>query len=433
MSELLAHGIGARGDLPVDPGFLAWGAGLVLIVSFAALGALWTEPRLRAASERTRSIGSVPTRVVDLALLAGRLLAVAAYVLTIAAAFAGSRFAVLNPAPWVVFVAVWTAMPMLSFVFGDVWRHVSPLRMLGRAADLAGRRLGIHRPEVEIDARPAAIALFAFLWFELAYHDASSPRVLAWLIVVYSVWAVVPAMWFGVAWTDSADGLGWWFSKVASMAPWRRNDTIGARLPITGLSTVVMARGAVTSVLIVLGGATFDGFGRSSWWQDVVGSSFGWTLTLYSTVGLIWVIAIVGLVYMFASRFADRVEYIDATTAFAPSLIPIAFGYGIAHTFSLLVFEGQTLIIRISDPFGNGADWFGTNTWVENYTAVSTSLIAWVQVGAIIIGHLVGVIVAHDTALERYKTSDSALRSQYAMILAMIAYTVAGLLLLVNA
>jgi len=433
MSELLAHGIGARGDLPVDPGFLAWGGGLVLVVSFAALGALWTAPRLRAASERTRSIGSMPTRVVDLALLAGKVLAAATYILTIAAAFGGSRFAVLNPAPWVVFVAVWTAMPMLSFVFGDLWRHVSPLRLLGRAAELAGHRLGIGKSEVEVDARPAAIALFAFLWFELAYHDPGSPRVLAWLIVVYSLWAVVPALWFGVAWTDSADGLGWWFSKVASMAPWRRNGTIGARLPTTGLSSVVMARGAVASVLIVLGGATFDGLGRTSWWNDVVGSTFGWTLTLYSTVGLVWVIALVALVYVFATRFADRVEYIDAARSFAPSLIPIAFGYGIAHTFSLLVFEGQTLIIRISDPFGNGADWFGTNTWVENYTAVSTVSIAWVQVGAIIIGHLIGVMVAHDTALKRYESSDSAIRSQYVMILAMIAYTVAGLLLLVNA
>lgn len=44
MGLLLAHGVGARGDLPVDPSFLAWGGGLVLLVSFAAFGVLWTRP-----------------------------------------------------------------------------------------------------------------------------------------------------------------------------------------------------------------------------------------------------------------------------------------------------------------------------------------------------------------------------------------------------
>ncbi len=429
---VLAHGVGARGDLPVDPGFLAWGGGLVLVVSFAAFGVLWTTPRLASAAANARSIGRPATQLVDIGLVVGRVIAAAVYVLTIAAALTGSRFSVLNPTAWVLYIAVWTAMPMLSFLIGDIWRHISPLRLLGQGAEFVGRRFGLHR-ETAVDARPAAVALAGFLWLELAYHAPASPRVIGWLIVAYSVWAVVPALWMGVKWTDSADGLGWWFSTVASMAPWRRNGTIGLRWPTTGLAEIEAPRGAVAAVLVVLGGTTFDGFSRTDWWNSIAGDQFGWSLAGYNTAGMIWIVTIVALLYLGASRYSDRVGGANAATTFLPSLVPIAFGYGIAHTFSLLVFEGQTLLIRISDPFGTGADWFGTNTWIENYTLVSTTLIAWVQVGAIVIGHLIGVMVAHDRALERFDDTDSAIRSQYAMIVAMVAYTVAGLLLLVQA
>lgn len=432
MTGVLAHGVGARGDLPVDIGFLAWGSGLVLVVSFAAFGVLWTTPRLAAAAERSRPLGAGPTTAINVAAIVGRIIALAVYVITIGAAFGGSRFSVLNPTPWVIYIALWTAMPMISFLFGDIWRAVSPLRLLAQGVERLGTSLGWHRDR-EITAWPAAVALFGFMWLELAYHSSDSPRVLGWLIVGYSVWAVVPAAWLGTKWTDRADGIGWWFSTVATMAPWRRREQIEARVPTSGLAGFTVERGALAAVLIVLGGATFDGFGRTDWWNDIAGDSFGWGASFYNTLGLVWIMLIVAVAYFGAVRMAERVGDEGAADAFMPSLVPIAFGYGIAHTFSLLVFEGQTLLIRASDPFGNGSDWFGTNTWIENYRLVSTDLIAWVQVGAIVIGHVLGVMVAHDRALTRHDHHDDAIRSQYAMIIVMIGYTVAGLLLLVSA
>ena len=435
LPSVLAHGVGARGDLPVDIGFLAWGSGLVLVVSFAAFGVLWTTPRLAAAAERTRPLGSGPTRLVDVLAVVGSVFAFAVWAMTISSALFGSRFSVLNPAPWVVYIAVWTAMPMLSFLLGDIWRAVSPLRWMARGiVKLRGDR---ELSDYTFGAWPAALSLLGFIWLELAYHASDSPRVIGWLVVGYSAWAVLPAAKYGTEWTDRADGIGWWFSTVASMAPWRRREQLERRVPTSGLANLHVEDGALAAVLIVLGGATFDGFTRTDWWNDIAGDRFGWGLSGYASLGLVWILLIVGIAYFGAARFADRVptkgEQIRAADAFMPSLVPIAFGYGIAHTFSLLVFEGQSLLIRISDPYGNGADWFGTNTWIENYQAVSTDLIAWVQVASIVIGHVLGVMVAHDRALTRHEQHDDALRSQYAMIIVMVGYTVAGLLLLVSA
>jgi hypothetical protein len=57
--------------------------------------------------------------------------------------------------------------------------------------------------------------------------------------------------------------------------------------------------------------------------------------------------------------------------------------------------------------------------------------IANVQAAAIVIGHVCGVIFAHDRAVERYKPR-IAVRSQYPLLAAMIAYTVGGLAILLG-
>ena len=50
----------------------------------------------------------------------------------------------------------------------------------------------------------------------------------------------------------------------------------------------------------------------------------------------------------------------ELSQIFAPSLVPIMLGYVVAHYFSFIVFQGQALWPLLSDPLGNGADYFGT-------------------------------------------------------------------------
>ena len=64
-----------------------------------------------------------------------------------------------------------------------------------------------------------------------------------------------------------------------------------------------------------------------------------------------------------------------------------------------------------------------------DYLVVSTRLIAWVQVGAIVVGHVLAVLASHDRALERH-APNVALRSQYPLVAVMVLFTVGGLYLL---
>ncbi len=115
----------------------------------------------------------------------------------------------------------------------------------------------------------------------------------------------------------------------------------------------------------------------------------------------------------------ELVDPLEQARCWAPSLIPITLAYAISHYFSLLVFEAQAFIALMSDPFGEGWDLFGTADQLIDYTVLSPNAIAYVQVAAIVIGHVCGVIAAHDRAVELYPER-AAVRSQYPMLAVMV-------------
>ena len=116
---------------------------------------------------------------------------------------------------------------------------------------------------------------------------------------------------------------------------------------------------------------------------------------------------------------------------YAHSVVPIAAGYAIAHYFSLLLLDGQATWILASNPFAqDGVDLFGTYGRAIDYTAVSTRTIAYVQVGAIVVGHVLGVVLAHDRAVR--ENPRRATVGPVPLVVVMVAFTVGGLSLLLS-
>jgi hypothetical protein len=66
-----------------------------------------------------------------------------------------------------------------------------------------------------------------------------------------------------------------------------------------------------------------------------------------------------------------------------------------------------------------------------NLLAVSTSTIALVQVAAIVSGHILGVVTAHDRAVAVFP-SRNKVRGQYLLLVTMVFYTLSGIALLVG-
>ena len=118
---------------------------------------------------------------------------------------------------------------------------------------------------------------------------------------------------------------------------------------------------------------------------------------------------------------------------FGHSIVPIIIGYVVAHYLTYLVEYGQQTLIQVSDPLSNGSDWFGTSDYQANYWfTYHPTLLASTKVLAVIVGHVVGVIAAHERAI-KLLPKQHQLTGQLPLLVAMIAFTVGGLLLLFSA
>ena len=117
---------------------------------------------------------------------------------------------------------------------------------------------------------------------------------------------------------------------------------------------------------------------------------------------------------------------------FAHTLIPIALAYLVAHYFSLFVFQEQAqFTYLLSDPLGTAhTDLFGTASGGIDFRLLSANAIWYVQVGALVVGHVLGLTLAHDRALVYWPNYRDASRSQYWMLAVMVAFTCFGLYLL---
>ena len=435
-----AHGVGGRTDLPIPAWQLAWAASFAVAASFVALGMFWENPRLRAAAAGRALPEPLQQAGRALALIA-RVAGLFALAVLLYAALAGNTNPSVNIAPVAVYIVFWVGLQVVSVLIGDVWRGLNPFcaladtsargwaRLRGRPLSEPGRGAG--------NQWWAVAAVFGFVWLELAYHDSSEPRILGAYLSAYTVAMLAGAAVFGRGWVRDAEGFGVLFTKLSAIAPLHR-DADGAwrlRTPLAGLSTEPIKRGSVAVILVVLGSTTFDGFTRSSIWLDVAAERTGWGLTAVNTVGMLFIVFAVALLYraaiaVMAAATGDRER--ELAEVFAPSLLPIAAAYTVAHYFSYLLLEGQQIIAHVSDPFGRGRDFFGTATYQVDFTLISTDTIAWVQTAAIAVGHVLAVTVAHDRAVERWPRR-LAVRSQYPMLAVMICYTVIGLLLLLGA
>ncbi|HXG75654.1 MAG TPA: hypothetical protein VNJ53_03700 [Gaiellaceae bacterium] len=448
--SVLAHGIGGVRDLPVPESFFFTTAAVVLVVSFVLLGALWRRPVLarRSAGRASAALGAVAGSRSLRALV--QALSVGLFALTLAAAFFGTTTELLNFAPTFVYVAFWLGVPLLSVLLGDVWRVLSPWRALADAAVWALERGGREaRPLLEWPVRlgryPAAVALFAFVALELAHPRPAAPRTLGLAIALYTYWALAGMAVYGRdPWTRHGEGFAVAFGLLARLAPLAvRDGRVVVRWPVTGLAGAERVRGTVVFVGVLLGSTSFDGFSRTSVWQDLVadvqadlaGSSqrtLDLVLTLVNVAGLAGFVALVVLTYAAAVWAAGAL--VDAPRSLRPdfvrSLVPIAFAYLVAHYFSLFVIQGQFLAPLASDPLGKGWDLFGTADVAPNLAVVSPETVWYVQVVSLVVGHVAGLAVAHDRAVEVFRERGDALRSQYPLLALMVLYTVGGLWLL---
>jgi hypothetical protein len=453
-----AHALAARQDLPVPAWLFAWAASIVLVVSFFALSAAWREPKFE--DEHARPLGerlSAALLSLPLQIVCG---AVGVFLLGVAiyAGLEGTEAPDRNFALTFLFVTCWLGFPFFSAIFGDLFRPFNPWRAIGRATGagfsaIAGQRpVHLAYPE-RLGRWPAAIGLLAVVWLEVVYGASGGvavgldPHACAVAALVYSVYTLAMMALFGTEkWCERGEAFSVYFGMFGRLGIFgSRDGRLRRRRPFSAATTWATVPGSAALVIASIASTSYDGASEGAF-KDGIESLFhrladtGMNLTtalrLTDTVFMLLTFAGVGLVYLLGVRGMRTVpgapSFAKLRTGFAHTLIPIALAYLVAHYFSLFVFQEQAQFgYLLSDPLGNGTtDLFGTANSGIDFRVLSANAIWYVQVGALVVGHVIGLMLAHDRALVYWPDYRRATASQYWMLAVMVAFTCFGLYLL---
>ena len=207
--------------------------------------------------------------------------------------------------------------------------------------------------------------------------------------------------------------------------PTLNGDKGGTVLTITGT-------GFITGATVLFGSTAFDSFKDSSTWVVFIQSS-SLNATMLNNLALLGFCVLVGVLFSagtMATGVAGGLRRSTLPAAFAHSLVPIIVGYFFAHYLTLLVEYGQVTLIQMSDPLTRGDNLLGTaDASVNRWLSYHPTFLATSKVLGVVVGHVLGVIAAHDRAI-KVLPRQHQLTGQLPLLVTMVGFTVGGLYLL---
>lgn len=465
---VLGHAIGQAFTLPVPLTLYLAAAGLAVAASFI-VSVLVVRPAGEEPRYATRPVAEGVARSLS------RILQIVGLAWWIGAILAGYLAETISPLPAVLFwIGIWIGVPLTAAVLGNPWTSLSPFRTLAgvvaAGARLAGARrrdLGVAYP-AGLDRWPAVAFLFIALWCELILPGSDEPITVGNLLLGYTVLTLAGTLVFGrVAWLRNAElfeVLAGWFGRIGPVGrravdpavcegcteecdpkrcvdcpecataaePGERRAEL--RPWFVGLTEVRRVTGAdVAFIVLALAGVTFDGLKETTFWGGLANAVFPAVfeavgvlnaLLLIQTAGLVGVWLLFLAAFWLAAALTRAIRDPSRQPAplaemggtYAPTLLPIAAGYLVAHYFTELVQGAVWLPQLLTDRMATVApnlDWF------------PISAVWYMSVGAIVLGHVVAVVLAHRVALR--DVPSRPVLAGLPLVVVMVGYTVLSL------
>lgn len=349
-----------------------------------------------------------------------------------------------TPRPDTLFwVLVWAFMPILVVLFGDLWALVDPMRTIG-----AWIRTARREPFVVASPRVlgfvGVVSFLSIVAFEILLAGYAADGMPAWMgafasdlgdvtagaIVAYTVLNVIAMFLFGVGpWLTHGEAIGRFF-RTWSAISMRVVTTDGVLWGWPGWYTQRTLVGGAAPWLVVamLTAVNFDSLAHSAWgaWLraslarlgPVDGALILMLLGMFALFAVVWLRAARGV--------RDKAEDIDpprmVSSALVPVLLPIAFGYHLAHNLeqSIAALPGLLPASIVGTASYQGIAW-GSR---------AGTFWALFQVVAVLGGHLVAVLMSHRVVGARYGSRIQAFYAEVPLTIVMVVYTLIGLALL---
>lgn len=361
---------------------------------------------------------------------------------------AGPHDPMVNPLPLFIWVVWWVIMVALQGLLGNHWRWTNP--WTGPAVVLA--RLTGSRPMMHYPPRwghvPGLVIFLGFAAFLLADPAPTDPHRLALVAGGYWYLTLMGITLFGPRWLLRGEAISILmraYARVGLLGRVRGRVAMGV-WGWQGLARPKVSTGLAVFIILMLGVGSFDGINETFLWMGFIGVNplefpGRSAVVVQNLVGM--VVANIALLVVFAGclvlgdRLAGtRRPVLDAVRLFAPTLLPIALAYHIAHYVTVFLVDGQYVLAYLTDPLSTGADLLGlgefhvTTGFLNTPGTVRTIWLS--QAGVVVLGHVIAILMAHVLALRGHGNNLRAVIAQAPLAIFMIGYTFFGLWLLAS-
>ena len=404
--EIFHHGIGSVGDLPIPFETVLNVSAWVIILTFVFLKISWKKSVL------VQKEVIVEQRQPWL----GKMFGVFILSLLILPGLIGNEEAKTSITPLIIWVFLWIGVPVLGLVFGDIYSKFNPLSI-------------IPSPEKKPSTVWFAAALFLGLtWFELVWRKPGNPTHIGIVFILLMLITTGTRIIFSKA-SIEVDPLHLLHHLYAKLR-FTLSKPIYKNM-LENIANLSNFKGMEYFILLMIGTVTYDGLRGTTFWYNLFGSS---TLDItFSTFAFFGINIIIIGSYRFACWFALKVsgekqDLNNISLLFGHTMLPIAFAYHVTHYLSLLLYESQTILYRLNDPYGIGWNLFGIDEVTINYFLTPVAL--WgIQVFVTLAGHMLSVVLAHDLAIKLFGHQQSD-KTQYIFLLITVGLTLQALFVL---
>jgi len=405
-----AHAFGALYTLPLPFWLYSYGAAAALIISFLLIGFFTREGKEFPYPKINISINHWIVFLFQVLVLT-------LFIITILAGFFGIQSPVSNFAPnffWIIFLLGFT---YLSGLFGNFWDKLNPWKIIFFPFKFKPL---LNYPK-SLGYLPALIFYFILIWLEILSSGLGArPQFISILLLSYTTLNILGSSLFGKKdWFEYGEFFSVFFGLISKLSPFSKKNVLNSKADHLTL---------LLFILFALSSTAFDGFRSTSVYFRYFYSTN--PLILFVLAPVLCLSLYLSAIILMKILTHSKLSIKTLSLHFAFSLIPIAFAYNIAHYFSLLLIQGQTIITLISDPFNMGWNLFSTSDYQINVGMTSANFVWNFQVFAIIGGHILAVFIAHLLALKVFPQRKEALFSQLPMLILMILYTTFGLWIL---
>jgi len=345
----------------------------------------------------------------------------------------------VNPLPLAIWVVFWIGIVSVQGLIGDVWRWINPWVGVGvLLRHLTGLRAPLRYPRV-LGHWPSVFGLLAFSGFLLADPAPSYPERLAVVVGFYWYAMLAGLVLFGPVWLVRGEAI------TVLMRAYRRVSFLGfskgwVSVGLPGwqiLSRPKVSLGLAAFCLILLGSGSFDGLNETFLWLGILGLNPlefpGRSAVILPTIlGLLLtntaLIVVFAIALWLGKRLAGgRAPLRDLFCLYAPTILPIALAYHVAHYLTAFLVDGQYVLAALARPLGL-TDLTISAGFLN--TPGPVKLIWMTQAGAVVVGHVIAILLAHALAMRLGEGRRRAVLGQIPLALFMVAYTIFGLWLL---